>query len=354
MAEDRFIDDETWAYFWHPVCTLDELQASDQGRGQVLEVTLLGRQLAIVKTADGAAALENRCPHRSAKLSLGWVENDSIRCPYHGWRYRTTDGACVEIPSLPDGPIPKHARATGFDCAIAYDLVWVRLDSDAGTRIPAHPAWLDPDFKCVMGAPYSWQTHAARRVENFTDLAHFPFVHPETLGNAKQTVFAKPEIDFEPEARLCFRYLPPEDARSAVDATGEMSPLAQTDYTIALPFGVTLELLLQNDEKSFIWLWATPLDSARCRSFWFICRTRDHDGPDAPHIEMQQRILNEDIEIVESQTPAMIPHPRDEIAIAPDKISLTYRKCLYGLSKAAKRDAGAGIARYISTARKGI
>ncbi|WP_282609834.1 aromatic ring-hydroxylating dioxygenase subunit alpha [Pelagibius sp. Alg239-R121] len=354
MSEDSFLDDGTWEYFWHPVCTLDELESADRGRGPILEATLLGRPLAIAKTSDGAAAFENRCPHRSAKLSLGWIKDDIIQCPYHGWRYRSDDGVCIEIPALPDGPIPQRARATRYDCRIAYDLVWVRLKNEADTQIPAHPVWDDPAFKCVMGPPYSWKTHAARRLENFTDLAHFPFVHPETLGNAQETAFEKPVIDFEPEARLRFRYVPASGARSAADSTGRMSPLAYTDYTITLPFGVTLELALQNGERSVLWLWASPIDSKHCRSFWFTCRNRDHDGPDAPHVEMQHRILNEDIDIVESQQPEEIPHPRDEVAIGPDKVSLTYRKCLHSLSKAAERDAADGVAQYISTARKGI
>ncbi|MFC3631999.1 hypothetical protein ACFOM8_21500, partial [Paracoccus angustae] len=38
-----FLDNETWRYFWHPVCTARELAESDTGRGQLLRVKLVLR-----------------------------------------------------------------------------------------------------------------------------------------------------------------------------------------------------------------------------------------------------------------------------------------------------------------------
>ena len=74
-----YLDNETWAYFWHPVCTAAELAASDTGRGQLLNAQLLGTDLVIAKLGDKTVAMNNRCPHRSAKLHLGW--NTGTRRP---------------------------------------------------------------------------------------------------------------------------------------------------------------------------------------------------------------------------------------------------------------------------------
>ena len=347
-----YLDNETWRYFWHPVCTMAELEAADTGRGALLRAQLLGTELVIAKLTSGVVAMNNRCPHRSAKLHLGWNRGDSVQCAYHGWAYGA-DGGCTSIPAAPDGPIPKRARATTYDCAVKYGLVWVRLDGSAKTEIPGHIAYDDPAFKCVLGPSYDWKTHSARRVENFTDLAHFPFVHPETLGAAGQVTYLTPDVDFRAPGRLRYRYAPAKGARKAMDSTGNLSPLAYTDYTIALPFGVTLDLTLQNGERSVIWVWATPLDDIHCRSFWFACRTSDHDGPDQPHIDTQMKILEEDIEVVESQDPEQIPHPREEIAVPPDKVSLTYRRCLYDLCQ-AKAEGPEAVARYMRTDRDNI
>lgn len=350
---DGYLNDETWKLFWHPVCTMPELEAADSGRGALLSVTLLDTELVVAKTASGVVAFNNRCPHRSAKLALGWVEGDSIRCAYHGWRYGAADGRCIEIPAAPDGPIPRRAQAIKYDCEVRYDLVWVRLNGDADTSIPGHFAWEDSSFKCVLGPSYTWKTHSARRLENFTDLAHFPFVHPDTLGNAGVQTYLVPDMDFRSEGELHYRYEPPEGARKAMNSSGNLSPLKHTDYTIRLPFGVTLDLTLQNGERAVLWIWATPVDATHCKSFWFACRNADLDGPDQPHIDTQMKILEEDIDIVESQDPEQIPHPMDEIAVGPDKVSLMYRKCLYELCHALE-NGGEQVHRYLTTDRNNI
>ena len=36
--------------------------------------------------------IDSVCAHRRAHLSLGVPEDKGLRCPYHGWRWRT-DGA---------------------------------------------------------------------------------------------------------------------------------------------------------------------------------------------------------------------------------------------------------------------
>jgi phenylpropionate dioxygenase-like ring-hydroxylating dioxygenase large terminal subunit len=118
--------------FWHPVCTVDELASVSP---HPLAVQLLGRSLAIARTGTGLVALADRCIHRSARLSVGWVDGDTVRCGYHGWAYGG-DGRCREIPSMPDGPIPERACVPSFDVEERHGLVWVRLDGGAGTSIP--------------------------------------------------------------------------------------------------------------------------------------------------------------------------------------------------------------------------
>ena len=260
MEKKTFLDNETWRYFWHPVCSVAELDASDKGRGALLKTTLLGVELVVAKTSSGVVAFNNRCPHRSAKLSLGWVKDDAIQCPYHGWTYGAKDGMCVAIPAAPNGPIPPNAQATKYDCEVRYDLVWVRLDGSADTSIPGHLVFDDPEFKCVLGPSYIWKTHSARRVENYVDLAHFPFVHPETLGSSGFNTFLAPNIDFENEGTLRFRYVPAEGSRKAVDSKGNLAALAFSDYRIRAPFGVTVDLTLENGSRTVLWVWATPID----------------------------------------------------------------------------------------------
>ena len=190
-----YINDETWKFFWHPVCTLRELRSASD-RGPLMQVMLLGRKLVVAELSSGITAMDDRCIHRSAALSKGRVDDDRIRCSYHGWCYNN-QGKCVEIPSAPELEIPEKAKVNCYDAEVRYNLVWVRLDPALATAIPDCPAWDDDELKCLETDPYIWPTSCARRVENYTDLAHFPFIHDGSLGNRDVTVFPIPEIDAE-------------------------------------------------------------------------------------------------------------------------------------------------------------
>jgi phenylpropionate dioxygenase-like ring-hydroxylating dioxygenase large terminal subunit len=67
-------------------------------RGQVVEVQFWKTSIALYRGQDGKLrALENRCPHRQLKLSLGEVNGCHLACCYHGWQYNE-EGQLVEIP----------------------------------------------------------------------------------------------------------------------------------------------------------------------------------------------------------------------------------------------------------------
>ena len=83
---------------------------------------LLGQDVVLFLAEGGApAALADRCCHRTARLSKGWVRDGHIVCGYHGWEY---DGAgkLRNIPQFPPGhPLPE-ARATAFRAASATGM----------------------------------------------------------------------------------------------------------------------------------------------------------------------------------------------------------------------------------------
>ena len=272
-ASTTFLNEHAWRYFWHPVCTVAELRAAAADGNRPLAVTLLGERLAVAEIEGRVAALKDRCLHRSTKLSVGRVESGGLRCAYHGWLYGA-DGRCREIPSMPDHTIPNDCKVRAHDAAIEYDLVWVRLDSSLDTRIPGCPAFGDAAFRCVAGEPYTWPTSAARRLENFVDLAHFPFVHDGTLGDRRQTLVPIAKVD-RLNRELRFQFVPSPEMQ--LPGVALMAP---TDYRLWVPFTVNLELFFPDGERSQLWMSTSPVESGVCRSFWFTCRTADRDGPD--------------------------------------------------------------------------
>ena len=83
--------------YWHPVGLAAD--ASDTPR----KVRALGEDLVLFRDRQGRPGLLHaRCCHRGTTLYYGKVEDDGIRCCYHGWKF-DTKGHCLEQPCEPDG-----------------------------------------------------------------------------------------------------------------------------------------------------------------------------------------------------------------------------------------------------------
>lgn len=328
--------------FWHPVCTIDELRAAAPSP---LAVHLLGRRIAVADLGEGGlGAVSDRCLHRSSKLSVGWVDDGAFRCGYHGWRW-AADGTCVEIPSMPDGPIPPRACIPAFDARLAHGLVWVRIDGSADTEIPACPAWDDATMKVVAGEPYTWPTAGPRRVENFVDLAHFAWVHDGTLGRRDVPVPPLPRIRRE-DGELRFEYDPPE-----MEAD-EAALFGHSTYRMPMPLTVDIDFDLGDGVRRHLWMTTSPIDDGSCRTFWLIARNDRHDEDDGPHLAFQALVLREDEPLVTNQDPPeMLLDPGLELSVRTDRVSIEYRRWLKDLL-AAHASAGAdAVAATLAEAR---
>jgi len=61
---------------------------------------LWGEPIVIYRDSQNElVAMADVCPHRSAPLSMGKIEDGKLHCLYHGWEYGEK-GACVNIPTL--------------------------------------------------------------------------------------------------------------------------------------------------------------------------------------------------------------------------------------------------------------
>jgi nitrite reductase (NADH) small subunit len=73
-----------------------KVQDVPDGEGKVVAVG--GKVIAVFRTADRFFAVDDVCPHMGASLAGGYVENDTVTCPWHAWRFRLTDGAWADSP----------------------------------------------------------------------------------------------------------------------------------------------------------------------------------------------------------------------------------------------------------------
>ena len=143
----------------------------------------LDRPVVMYRKGDGAVvALDDRCPHRWAPLSLGRVDGDSIRCAYHGFAFGP-DGNCVEVPSLPRPP--RVCRVDPFEVVERDGVVWLWLgDRELAreTPLPVDTGWLvDPASTVITGTVVIDANYQLLK-ENVLDLTHLPHVHGDSLG----------------------------------------------------------------------------------------------------------------------------------------------------------------------------
>jgi phenylpropionate dioxygenase-like ring-hydroxylating dioxygenase large terminal subunit len=162
--------------FWYPVIPSAKIADGPQ------PFTLLGVDIVLWRGEDGAVAcFRDRCCHRTAKLSLGFIEKGRLVCGYHGWTYRQ-DGVCVRIPQRENPDNVKGVCVTAYRAAERYGYVWVALDEPL-SDIPELPEAGKPGFRQVDQFYETWKIGAFRLMENSFDAAHIAFVHRATFGN---------------------------------------------------------------------------------------------------------------------------------------------------------------------------
>lgn len=162
---------------WYVCAYTSELEEKE-----MVPTTLLGEPVVIYRKADGTpAALEDRCVHRMAPLSLGRVEGDNLRCMYHGMLFGE-DGAVLEIPG--QDLIPKRACVKSYPIIERSGWLWIW---------PGNPQRADPDLiPPVYGIRNpDWILHEGRLdykcasdliIVNLIDLGHLTWVHRDSFG----------------------------------------------------------------------------------------------------------------------------------------------------------------------------
>lgn len=161
--------------------------AHDLEPGKPIGSTFLGEPVVMYRKADGTpVALEDRCPHRFAPLSLGKiVDGDRLQCAYHGIEIDSA-GACAFNPHGAKN-IPSRARVASYPLVEKHLALWIWMGDK-----PADPARI-PDFSLLDDVPEFCSTKldgikiAADYkliVDNLLDLSHTCYLHAGTLGNA--------------------------------------------------------------------------------------------------------------------------------------------------------------------------
>ncbi len=311
------IDDPVLINDWHPVASLAQLKHQN-----ILAVRLLGEDIVIWQTDEQVLAWQDLCIHRGTRLSLGTVKDDVLACPYHGWTYDAT-GRCIHIPAHPEQTPPEKAQAKSYQARIGYDLVWVSL-GEPTHDLPSFPEWDKDEYRKLLCGPYPVQASGPRIVENFLDIAHFPFVHEGILGDQAHPEIEDYEAQIDPEGVIAtgVRVYQPDPY-----GTGQGDTVAYT-YKALRP--LTAYLLKESVGPSFsILLMITPHETVESSAWMWMTMNYGHDIPADELIAWQDEIFSQDQPILESQRPELLPLDlQAELHLRSDRLAIAYRQWL--------------------------
>ncbi|MDR2256250.1 MAG: Rieske 2Fe-2S domain-containing protein [Arthrobacter sp.] len=189
--------------YWQPVAL------SEDATTRPKRLKVLGEELTLFRTRKGEVGLLHpRCIHRGASLYYGGVEDDGIRCCYHGWVF-DTEGKCLEQPCEPEMGLHRdRVRQPWYPTQERYGLIWAYMGpSDRKPVLPRYDTFENlPEGEQLIvddngvggGGPalldFNWLQHW----ENVMDPFHVPILHARFSGNQFTPEMALiPEVSYE-------------------------------------------------------------------------------------------------------------------------------------------------------------
>lgn len=155
--------------------------------------TIAGERIVLFQTSQGIVALEDRCVHRLAPLSLGRCEGDTLRCMYHGLRFAPS-GVCVEIPG--QDRIPDMARVKSFAVVERHSWVWIWIGEDQAdpSLIPDAIGLDHPDWALKCGGHLDYESSYSLINDNLLDFSHLSYVHATSFGAGPEWALSRPTV----------------------------------------------------------------------------------------------------------------------------------------------------------------
>jgi len=238
-------------------------------------------------------------------------------------------GQDIWLSRGPDGPVAvEDGTGRALPVREKYLCLWTCLgtpDREIFDIAESH----EDDRRVV---PCGWVTMRAsglRVVENFLDMAHFPFVHTDILGSEPHTEVPQYNSEIRRDvdevwATNCTFF------QSRIAATESAGDFVQLTYRVPNPFVVMLYRVCPSAPSRLdaIALFIQPLEEGLCRAqpvMWLVDTQSTHTAL----LRFEQVIFLQDRIIVENQRPLLLPlEPRMETPTRADSSSIAYRRWL--------------------------
>lgn len=309
---------------WFPAAVADAVSASSAHPFQLLD-----ERYVLLSDVDRRVTVAvDTCPHRGAQLSLGSYDGTHLRCGYHGWEFDIA-GRCVHQPAHLDRTPPAASGLTTVHVRERYGLWWVCV-GDEPRELPEFADYDTDSVVRIVLDPAMVESSGPRIVENFLDIAHFPFVHAGYLGEVPHTAVERYGVDLVDGAlRLTDVAVWQPDPGPRATQGGHVA----YNYSVTHPYAATLSKIpAEHDGGEIggfsILLVASPVTETSCRVFRVVA-ARDPDVDHDVQRAFNRTIFLQDVPTVESQRPKRLPlDPRAEVHQPADAGSLAYRKWL--------------------------
>lgn len=250
--------------YWQPFAKVEDATT------RPVKVKVLGEDLILFRTQNGKPGLLHpRCVHRGASLYYGGVEEDGIRCCYHGWVF-DTEGRCTEQPCEPElGLHRDRVRQPWYPVEEQYGLIWAYMGPPE--KKPVLPTYdtlenlgegeelIVNDAGVGGGGPEMLDFNWLQHWENVMDPFHVPILHARFSGFQFSPEMAlMPEVTYEYTARgvRSIQHRDLGDGRSLRRVTEVMFPNMRVVASPKLSSGQTNILG-----------WVVPMDDTNFRIF---------------------------------------------------------------------------------------
>ncbi len=317
----RNVDFPTFAGRWTPIAASTALVA-----GKTAAFTLDDVPVVAFRDAEGKAqALVDRCPHRSVKLSLGKVREGLLQCAFHGWTYDGT-GACRAIPLNADAKT-SAVRAQALGCEERGGLLWLYTGDAAAAPPLTVPEPIAEDGWYGGITTRDWGVHWSRAIQTMLDVAHIPFVHPQTIGVA----FGR-ALGTNPNATLAHTLESHDDGGFRMEWRLETpgGAAARDAGWLAFhpPHAMSLGIPQKKpDARSLLLIWCVPLTATTSR---MIVLSRRNFGRFSPipllYDKLTPMILAEDRRNMVTAWPSEVPPVGEEVSVPTDAPTIAFAR----------------------------
>lgn len=216
---------------------------------------VLGEDLVMFRAGTGKIGLLDRaCPHRSASLENGRVEEKGIRCCYHGWLF-AADGQCLDMPAEPaDTPLKNHVKAHAYKTQEAAGLIFAYMGPNPAPLLPAYDLLVRDDVDRVVRAGTD-RCNWLQRAENGADPCHSMALHasvyPSIALKRPNVVYEKTwygmrfSIKYEGEFENVFHQIMPAHTRRLGARTVDKRPAQYLHFRVPIDDYVTQTYIIE-------------------------------------------------------------------------------------------------------------